>query len=370
MPNVSELAAKPGLDELVNGVRSTFEDAVGKELVADAVQADKTVLDKNTLFAQMRASFVSSVMWLALLKHSYYGESPLEQLMGVGLAKIQFAGDSAGGVDAHLLPGPGHIDDQLKQIKLVAELKAYRGELMLRTEHAEEAGGMAAVVGYHTGTLNKYIIRVNNCVGPDCNGRELELVKHNAPRVKVIAGPRTALDTMQEFVGRRTFIPVSNHWFHHSSLRPVGEEFGRYVAQEGFMGKPSEIIEHVSYVTGGVVPVEELANDLAEGIWKPVYFYTLRGPSVHGAAHKNGFNDAIVFNQEISNWLSISGAVVPHLVTDYESLAGVKKWLMSVIYEGVKQGKPKPSRQTETPPPLQRRTPYQGPSRLPDPVSS
>ncbi|MEK6837035.1 MAG: hypothetical protein AABX69_00150, partial [Nanoarchaeota archaeon] len=64
-PDVTTLEIQQGLEAIVKNVHSAFEETVGKELAAEALQADKDGLQQNTQFAQLRGFYTSTVFWLA-----------------------------------------------------------------------------------------------------------------------------------------------------------------------------------------------------------------------------------------------------------------------------------------------------------------
>lgn len=215
-----------------------------------------------------------------------------------------------------------------------------RGELMLETPHDYNVGGMAVVTRLSGGVVNKMVGMVNKRLKHD---KLVQVVKHNAPTLKVVAGPREGLDMLAQYVSNKKggFVgKLSPYWFHHSlAMELAGKRFGLYLLGDGIVTYPSPLLKHVSYVTGHVTPSNKLVEEMARGVWNPVYFYTLRGPSVHGAAHKSGFYDMVVMNQEIVNWLRDSRKVATHLMNDLASIAATRTWLMRVINGEVQPGK-------------------------------
>ena len=216
---------------------------------------------------------------------------------------------------------------------------------MLATIHDPGLGGMVATDGLPAWKVNKLLNKINTHLGQD---GLMQLVKHNSPTIKVVAGPREGLNMMGQLVAGKAkfFDNISPYRFHHSTaMADAASLYQLYLAQEGAMGKPSELLEHVSGVTGEVLKTCQLAEDLANGVANPVFFHTFRGSSIHGAAHRNEFYDAIVFNRKIETWLKPSKWVATHLVNNYDMLGQVKSWLMQVINGEVQPGKVREKRQ-------------------------
>ncbi|MBI2142894.1 hypothetical protein HYU20_00950 [Candidatus Woesearchaeota archaeon] len=256
------------------------------------------------------------------------------------MLKIQLTGDSAGFNSAAHAPGPGHLDDQLAKLQEGARNTLRRGELMLETPHDYNVGGMVATIGLSGGDINSMVKRANKQLRHD---NLMQVVKHNAPKVKVVAGPLEGLELLSKYVrdkkGQITS-PISPYWFHHSlAMELPGKRYGLYLAGNDVFTPPSPMLTHASYVTGQVLRPAQLVKDMADGVWQPVYFYTFRGPSVHGAMHRNGYYDLIVLNAEVRNWLRDSTKVATHLTNDVVSMAGTYAWLMQAINGEVQQGK-------------------------------
>ena len=339
-PKVETFQEHGGLAQILEAHHSAFEEAVGKELAQAALQADNRQLEDNTLLGQLRSFYTASTMWLLFLNYSPSSREPTPaRLMEDGLLKVQLIGDSAGFNSAAHAPGPGHLDDQLAKLQEGARNTRMRGELMLDTPHNYNIGGMAATIGLSGGVINSIVKRVNKQLGQD---NLMQVVKHNAPKIKVVAGPREGLDLLSQYVTakRGKSQVISPYWFHHSlAMELVGKRYGLYLAGNGVFTPPSSLLTHASYVTGKVVHPTKLIRDIADGVWQPVFFYTFRGPSVHGAMHRSGYYDAIVLNTEVKNWLRDSNKVATHVTNDLPTMAGTYAWLIQVMKGELHPGK-------------------------------
>lgn len=357
-PNTLSLTADQNLEEIVNKLSRGFEETVGKEkggkegkeLVKAVLESGKDVLTQNTLVAQLKSHLESTTMWLGFLKYrSTVGEPSAEELIQQGLLRIQLAGHSFGTVPAHMAPGPGHLDDQVGQFMLTTKVTLLRGGLMLGTDHDYNLGGMAVIVGLPAWRVNRLAKKVNRQLGQG-DYEFVQLVLHNAPKIKGVAGPREGLEMMDGLVtsnGGKFYANISPYWFHHTgAMQNKGKLFGLQLGKiEGIANwTPSPHLEHVSYVTGEVISAEELLGDMAQGIYHPVFYYTFRGASVHGAAHKKGFYDAIVLNREIQRWFRTSKYMATHLMTDLTGIAEAKEWLMRVMNGELQHGKARQDR--------------------------
>lgn len=349
-PDIESIKKEQQLTNTVKQLTSALHEAVGIELAVKVIEGNVELMRQDTQVAQLRSFYESMIMWMAFLKTSFNGEPPVEKLIGEGLLKIQVAGDSCGGVTAAFAPGPGNVGDQLERVVLGLKAMAERGKLMLNTPHDPELGGMAAVakilpfspLSIGGPTVHELARQVNKILGQD---GLMCVVKYNSPRLTVVAGPRNGLDLMKGLVEERKglfFGDISPYWFHHPMvMEAFGKMFGTYMADPKNIGEPSPLLQYVSNVTGRVIlpRADAMGQDLASGVWKAVRIYTPYLPSVHGTAHKNGFLDAIVFNQELVNWLRPSGKVATHLATDFATLGEKKTWLMRVIKGEVRPGK-------------------------------
>ena len=365
-PKVETFKEDDKLARIVEAHQHAFEDAVGKDLAVAALQADSNQLEENTLFGQLRAFYTSSAMWLLLLNYSAGSGQPTpSKLMEDGLLKMQLVRDSAGFNTAAHAPGPGHLDDQLAKLQEGARNTRKRGELMLDTPHDYNVGGMAATIKLRGGIINPMVRRINRQLGQD---NIMQVVKHNAPKIKVVAGPREGLELLSGYVAGKEgkFQMVSPYWFHHSmAMELAGRRYGLYMSGDGNFTPPSPVLTHASYVTGQVLRPENIINDLADGVWKPVYFYTSRGPSIHGAMHRNGYYDLVVLNNEVGSWLRDSNKVAAHFTNDLTTMAVTYAWMMQAIKGEVRPGK-EPAEPVSVPAApsqqLSRSIPYRGKS--------
>ncbi len=358
-PKVETFKEREDLAKIVEAHQSAFEDAVGKELATAALQADSKQLEADTLLGQLRSFFTTSTVWLLFLNYSQKpGQPTPASLMQEGLLEMQLVGDSAGFNSAGHAPGPGPLDDQLAKLREGARNTRKRGELMLETPHDYAIGGMAATMGLSGGVINAIVKRVNRQLKHE---NLVQVVKHNAPKIKVVAGPREGLELLAQYVAAKkgksqVILP---YWFHHSlAMELAGGRYGIYLAGKGVFTPPSPLLTHASYVTGKVVRPAKLVTDIAQGVWQPVFFYTARGPSVHGAMHRNGYHDVIVLNSEVRNWLRDSPKVATHLMNDLASMAGTYNWLMQVMKGDVQPGKQLTTVPASPSPQLSRSSPY------------
>lgn len=340
LPRIDTLRDNAGLAKIVDASYATFQEAVGKELAETVMQADNTQLKEDTLLGQLRSHYTATVMWLAFLNYSSGPhDTPVGVLAQDGLVKLQLSGDSAGFDTAAHVPAPGLLDDQMEKLHKGLMNKMKRASLMLDTPHDYAIGGMAAIK-LHGWKVNRIIKAVNDRLKQP---NMMQLVKDNAPRLKIVAGPRQGLDMLAQYAASNKAMFIDNlspYWFHHSlAMELAGKRYGLYLAQPGVFTQPSPLFSHVSYVTGKVVQPHKLVQDLADGVWKRVHYYTFRGPSVHGAMHKNGYLDAIAMNREIVSWLRDSPKVSTHLMNDFGSLVATKTWLTQVMQGEVQPGK-------------------------------
>ncbi len=342
--NVESLKEHSGLLPLVNRVHETFTDAVsaafGANVPGEVLNASEEALKDNTFLAQLRSFYESMTLWMALMKASFNGEPSLENMVSEQTALIQMAGHSLGGATSKYAPGPGTLEEQLSNIRCGAVSVGNRAIPMLDTPHKYSVGGMAAVIGLRGWQVNKVLKRVNPSLE---HGIPVIVANNNAPKIKIVAGPREGLNRVGSAVngnGGKFLDGISNYWFHHPAMmQQASLKYWAYLENDGALGKPCSLFKYVSYVTGSEIHLNKFRQDLAEGVWKPVQYYTLRGPSVHGAAHKNGFNNAIVFNQESVNWLKGSGMVRTHIVNNLQTLAAFKEDLLRIINGEVPVGK-------------------------------
>lgn len=363
VPDVDSFKLDSNLKPVVEATYEAFSNAVaaefGSNVPAEIMQADRQTLEQNTLFAQLRFFLKSTATWMALMKDSFYGEPTLEQLVSEGLVEIQLSGHSLGAAIASYLPGPGHLDDQLTNISWGAKSVGKRAMFMLNTPNDYAEGGMAAVGMLGGWQVNKLVKRVNRRLGYE---GAIQVVTHNAPKLKVVSGPRDGLDLMRSYVQATNgaFIDrVSQRWFHHNwVMKQPAFSYGRYLEELGTLGTPCPLFRHVSYVTGTEIPISGLKQDLVEGVSNPVYYFTFRGPSVHGATYKNGFYNVVVFASEFVSWLKESQNVRTHFIRNLDSLEQEKHEIMRVINGEFPVGL-KATMPTTPPPALSRSTPYQ-----------
>lgn len=348
-PRVESLMTNSGLAVIVRSATAALEEAVGKDLATEALQADNETLVKETLLGQLRSFYTATVMWLSLL---HYSPDPSKQSFGDaianGLVTPLMTGDSVGFDTAAYAPGPGHLDDQLAGMMQGARNTKKRAEFMQETPHSYEIGGMAVVGRLWGWRVRRLVGRVNEQIITSEHRGLLEVVKDNAPKLKIVAGPSEGLKLLEAYVaGKRekgeekgaSFIPVSPYWFHHSIMKAAGIMYGLHLEKEGMFPPPSPLLMHSSGVDGKIVPPDELVSHLSRGVWNPMRFYTFRGPSVHGAMYKNDFCDTIIMNREIGSWLASSRHIATHLMNDLQSLAETHDWLTNLLDGKVKPGK-------------------------------
>ena len=363
-PNVESVAQNNShLEKIIWSFDDGLRQVVGIELAADVAKADAQVLKDNTLVAQLVSLRDSSLMWLALLKHSFAGEPYLETLIEDGNTLWQVAGDSFGGYTAGFAVGPGHIDDQLQRLMLAAKGTIVRAAPMLGTPHTYERGGMVAVTKLPAGVVSDLVKDANAEIGQK---GFLKLIKYNAPEVNIVAGPREGLNRLGELAlarGRKVR-DISFYWFHHPmAMELIGRELGIYLSKPESFGTFSPFLTYVSNVTGKITPPDKIAQDLGLGVWKPVRVFTSHGASLHGAAHRNGVYDVFVFSKEPASWLGASNKVTAHLMTDYESMGRAKMWIMDALESKVRVGRPQVSQNQSAPSQqLSRSTLYQAKS--------
>ena len=338
LPRIDTLKQDPNLAEQIGALYSAFTEILGKEVAEDVMQANNAQLKEDTFLGQLRSHYTATAMWLAFVNHTGGLNDPaIGALMEEGIVKIQLSGDSAGFDTAAHAPEPEHLDDQIEKFRQGIRNKAKRAELMSSTPHDYNVGGMA-VIRSPGWKVNRVIKVINRQLGQE---NLVQLVKHNAPTLKVVAGPREGLETLAQYAAstNSTFINnVSPYWFHHSlAMELSGKRYGLHLA--GNFTPPSRLFTYVSYITGRSVPPQKLPHDMADGVWNPVNYYTFRGPSVHGAMCKGGYLDTIVMNKEITKWLRDSRKIATHLMNDFESLIATKAWIMQAIHGQVQQGK-------------------------------
>lgn len=361
-PDVESLKSSSELAPIVDATFNAFSQAVVSELgtnaPAEIMQADRATLEQNTLFAQLRFFYKSSAMWMALMKASFNDEPTLEQLVGDGKIQIQLSGHSLGAAISWYLPGPGHLDDQLANISSGTKSIGRRALPMLNTPGDYSEGGMAAISGLWGWHVNRLVKRTNDRLGHE---GAIQVVTHNAPKLKVVAGPREGLEMIGSYVKTAKglfFDRLSPRWYHHNwVMRQPAYAYGRFLDETGALGNPYPLFRHVSYVSGTEVSISGQKQDLIDGVWWPVHYFTFRGPSVHGATYKSGFRNVVVWAKELVNWLDYSNNVRPHFARDLAGLAVVKEELMNVVDGTVHAGKlkaiqPTPSLQ------VQHDTPY------------
>ncbi len=355
--NVDSLKTHSGLLPVVNEVNEAFVDTVsgafGTAVPGKVLNASEESLKADTFLAQLRSFYESMTFWMALMKASFNGEPPLEERISENSVLMQLAGHSLGGATSKYAPGPGSLEEQLSNIAHGTLSVGYRAIPMCDTPHAYDVGGMAAILGLRGWQVNKLLKRVNRSSE---HGIPVIVANNNAPKIKIIAGPREELKRIGSSVkgsGCRFVDEISNYWFHHPAMmQQASLKYWAYLGSDGALGNPCPLFSYVSYVTGNEVPPSKFRQDLAEGVWKPVQYYTLRGPSVHGAAHKKGFYNVIVFNHETAGWLRESGMLRTHLVNDLNTLAEFNAELARIIEGEAAVGKLKVSKPQQHPVPV------------------
>ncbi len=203
LPQIETLRANPDLSALVDTSYAAFKETVGEQLAHDVLQANNDRLKENTLLSQLRSHYTASVMWMAFLN---YTATPADispgELIKNRLVNVQLSGDSAGFDTAVQVPPPGHIDDQMAIFRKGLKNKIKRAELMLDTPHDYAIGGMA-VIRLPGWKANRLVKSVNNRLGQE---NIMQVVKDNAPTLKVVAGPREGLDMLAAYAQQRRIL--------------------------------------------------------------------------------------------------------------------------------------------------------------------
>lgn len=371
--NVRSFIADKRLESIVNGAYNAFKEAVKPESAAHVFNGDPKVIRYDTQVAQLRSYLDSMIMWLALMNHSPAKGTPtFGALTAEGYIQWQVSGHSLGSYTAANILTPGnHLDDSMNEFMLRVNRVSKRGELMNATPHNDEDGGIVAISGLPSWQVDRLVWKVNHYFHNKFNIPEvMEHVNYNAPNVHVVAGPLEALRYLQPLVAARRGkvwggpepelkdFGLSPFRFHQkSTMRAVAQLLGLYLSREENQVTFPEQLTYVSGVTGEVIPHDKIDQDAARGVTEPVRFYTWFGPSIHGAAHKRGFYDAITLSPEIKGSMRTSRLVAPHLMTDYESLQKTGQWILMAMRGEVPLGKattvqPAPS------PQLSHSTPY------------